>query len=161
LFHRFAKRHNFAETKFLTTMSKNKQSYKITDEQFLEIYRENKGNCSLTAKAIEARYSITYTRQAVYLRALNHPDEMYHILSLFDDQCEERLINFADDEGNTVSLRTRIYIHIRNKLAKRLKIKKYTAESSDESQEPEVYVDIDGKPFSFADDADNSWFMKT
>jgi len=46
-----------------------KQNYKLTDEEFDEIYRENFGLCALTAKAIEKKYGIKYSRQAVRQRA--------------------------------------------------------------------------------------------
>jgi len=46
-----------------------KQNYKLTDEEFDEIFRENFGLCALTAKAIEKKYGIKYSRQAVRQRA--------------------------------------------------------------------------------------------
>jgi hypothetical protein len=47
----------------------DKQNYKLTDEEFDRIYRENFGLCALTAKAIEMKYGIKYSRQAVRQRA--------------------------------------------------------------------------------------------
>ncbi len=46
-----------------------KQNYKLTDEEFDEIYKENFGLCALTAKAIEKKYDIKYSRQAVRERS--------------------------------------------------------------------------------------------
>jgi hypothetical protein len=46
-----------------------KQNYKLTDEEFDAIYRENFGLCALTAKAIQKQYGIKYSRQAVRERA--------------------------------------------------------------------------------------------
>jgi hypothetical protein len=47
---------------------------KITDEQFLEILAENGGLVSITARAIQKKYGIAYSRQAVHERAQKHPD---------------------------------------------------------------------------------------
>jgi hypothetical protein len=63
-----------------------KQNYKLTDAEFDEIYKENFGLCALTAKAIEKKYGIKYSRQAVRQRSEKYTqkekDEM--IDDLFD-----------------------------------------------------------------------------
>jgi len=51
-----------------------KHNYKLTDEEFLEILRLNSGLFSSTAKAIQRKYNIPYTRQAARDRARNHPE---------------------------------------------------------------------------------------
>jgi hypothetical protein len=56
-------------------MSSEKQNYKLTDEEFDAIYRENFGLCALTAKAIEKQYGIKYSRQAVRQRAEKYTEE--------------------------------------------------------------------------------------
>ena len=55
-----------------------KENYngKLTDEQFLEILMENEGMYSLTAKAIQKKYGIRFTRQSVRERAQNFAEEL-------------------------------------------------------------------------------------
>jgi hypothetical protein len=52
----------------------SKSNYKLTDEEFLKILKENCGMYGLTAVAIQKKYGIPYTRQAVRDRAQRHPD---------------------------------------------------------------------------------------
>ncbi len=63
-----------------------KQNYKLTDEEFDAIYRENFGLCALTAKAIEKQYGIKYSRQAVRERSKKYTqkDKDDMIDDLFD-----------------------------------------------------------------------------
>jgi hypothetical protein len=51
-----------------------KHNYKLTDAQFLEILSANGGLFGITAKAIQRKYKIAYSRQAVRERAQNHPE---------------------------------------------------------------------------------------
>jgi len=134
-------------------MENNKQSHKITDEQFLEALMESKGNCGLAAQIIQKKYNVTYSRQAVFLRAKNFNSDAFDILRLLDDHYEEYLIRFADDEVNNINLRTRIYIHLRNKVGKQ--IEKFEREMSKPKKRNQVYK-IGGKILSFEPGADNS-----
>ncbi len=52
---------------------------KLSDEAFLSILRENAGLFANTAKAIEEKYGINYSRQAVRQRALDHKDVLEDI----------------------------------------------------------------------------------
>jgi hypothetical protein len=56
-------------------MSDEKQNYKLTDEEFDEIYKENFGLCALTSRAIEKQYGIKYSRQAVRERSKKYTQQ--------------------------------------------------------------------------------------
>lgn len=53
-----------------------KQTHKLTDEQFLKALKKNKGRYGKTAKYIRQNYGIAYTRQAVRRRAKNFEGEL-------------------------------------------------------------------------------------
>jgi hypothetical protein len=57
-------------------MSKSKHNHKLSDEEFLGILRENGGLYGATAKAIQKKHKIPYSRQAVRERALKHPESL-------------------------------------------------------------------------------------
>jgi hypothetical protein len=88
---------------------------KITDEQFLETFYEQKGKYTGTAKALEKKYGVVYTRQAVYKRAKNFPKEAEQ---LREDSSTYKLLPFADDEGNDIRLRIRIHTMFADQLTK-------------------------------------------
>jgi hypothetical protein len=102
-------------------MDNNKQTYKITDEEFKEAYSICKGNCALTALYIQENYNISYSRQAVYKRAKNFPELVLQDMVLFTDSCHAGLLTFADDEKNDVRLRARIYTHLLDSVQKTLR----------------------------------------
>jgi hypothetical protein len=95
-----------------------KYNYKVTDKQFLETFFENDGNYTNTAKALKRKYGVKYTKQSVYERAKKFPKEVEQLCELREDFCEGGLLTFADDEGNDIRLRTRIYINIMNRLSR-------------------------------------------
>ena len=128
----------------------NKQTHKITDEQFKETYIENGGGCTKTAKAIEKKYGVTYTRQSVSERARNFPDLKEQALSFREEYSDNALLNFADDETVNIGQRIRIHINIANRLSKyRLLNLKLAAAKPAQEEEPEGIFEIDGKEFRF------------
>jgi hypothetical protein len=88
---------------------------KITDEQFLETYYEQNGKYTGTAKALEKKYGVVYTRQAVYKRAKSFPEEAGQ---LRENNRTCKLLPFADDEGNDLRLRLRIYTYLAEQLTR-------------------------------------------
>ncbi len=97
-------------------MSAEKKNYKLTDDEFDEIYRENFGLCALTAKAIEKKYGISYSRQAVRERAKKYTqtDKDAMIDDLFDvsisaiaahmqgEECPSSRLRAANSMINTI-----------------------------------------------------------
>jgi len=77
---------------------------KISDEAFLSILRENGGLYAVTAKAIEGKFGISYSRQAVRQRALDHPEEVADIEDEAKDIAEEGLISLMKDEDKKIKL---------------------------------------------------------
>jgi hypothetical protein len=132
-------------------MSNNKQSYKITDEQFTETFMENSGSYTETAKAIEKKYGIPYTRQAVFARAKNLPETVKEAIELSEELSDSALLKFAADENNDIRLRIRIHMHRQTLLSRyRLQNMKIEAVKSLQPQEePEVIVDLGDKNVLF------------
>jgi len=56
-----------------------KHNYKLTDEEFLDILRKNGGLFGPTAKAIQKKFKIAFSRQAVRERANKHPELLQEI----------------------------------------------------------------------------------
>ena len=77
---------------------------KISDEAFLSILRENGGLYAVTAKAIEAKFGINYSRQAVRQRALEHPEEIADIEDEAKDIAEEGLKTLMKDQDARIKL---------------------------------------------------------
>jgi hypothetical protein len=69
-----------------------KHNYKLTDEEFLEALHNNNGMYAQTAKAIEEKYGISYSRQAVRNRAQNFPEELKLIREHIVEICETELL---------------------------------------------------------------------
>ena len=128
-----------------------KQTHKISDEQFRESFIENDGNYTKTAKAIERKYGITYTRQSAFERALNFPDVVKQMLELREQRCEEALLGFAGDESNEIKLRTRILIDEASRISRyrMLNMRLEAAKPLQPPAEPEGYFEIGGKEFRF------------
>ena len=70
---------------------------RLTDDEFYNILRENNGLYSRTAKAIESRYQIDYTRQAVYDRASKQPEVLQEIREGRVDKAEQVHDDLLDD----------------------------------------------------------------
>lgn len=78
---------------------------KLSDVQFLSILRANGGLFSRTARAIEEKYKVTFSRQAVRERALKHPKELQDIEEEIIDVAEEGLQGMIRGSDNRVKLR--------------------------------------------------------
>jgi hypothetical protein len=132
-------------------MTNNKQSYKITDEQFTETFMENNGSYTGTAKAIERKYGIPYTRQAVFARAKNLPEEVKQAIELSEELSDSALLKFAADENNDIRLRIRIHMHRQTLLSRyRLQnMKTEAAKSLQQQEEPEFCIDLGDKKVLF------------
>lgn len=132
-------------------MSTNKQTHKITDDQFRETYLENHGSNAKTARAIEKKYGITYTRQSVQERALNFPDLRQRAIEMRLQHSEDALSDYADDDSLDKKSSIRIHTGIANRLSKfqLLYIKTEAAKSTQEPEPPEVCFEIDGKEITF------------
>ncbi len=96
----------------------NQPTHKLTDEEFLEAYIESKCSCSKTASYIMQHYNIYFTRQSVHRRAKKFPGARTQMMLLDLDQCDDKLLGFADDEKNDIRLRVRLYLHIQNTIHK-------------------------------------------
>jgi hypothetical protein len=66
-----------------------KKGYKLSDAEFWAMLRANGGLFSRTARAIEAKFQIPFTRQAVAERANNNPELLADI--------EEEVIDIAEE----------------------------------------------------------------
>jgi hypothetical protein len=69
-----------------------KHNYKLTDEEFLTALRDNNGMYAPTARAIEEKYGISYSRQAVRDRAQGFPEELKLIREHIVEICETELL---------------------------------------------------------------------
>ena len=67
------------------------KTHKLTDEEFWSILRDNGGIYSRTARAIQRKYGVSYTRQSVYERAKAKPDLLEDIVEEAIDIAEEAL----------------------------------------------------------------------
>jgi len=128
-------------------MDKNKQTHKLTDEQFLEALREYNGIFVLVAKGIEAKYGITYTRHAVSQRAYNFMDELREIRGAIVDYSEGRLIKCINDDTD-IKLSVKVAQYMLNNLGKD---RGYGKNGVDRilHQQPEQVYDLDGEIIRF------------
>jgi len=82
-----------------------KKVRKLSDKQFLAIYRANGGLSSRTARAIEAKYGFSYTRQSVETRAKKFPAEVLDIQEENVDVAEETLMEIMRGKDRKTALR--------------------------------------------------------
>jgi hypothetical protein len=77
-----------------------KYNNKLTDNEFFTILCENGGQYSLTAKAIQQRFGISYTRQAVFERAQKFADQLETLSELDIDIAQNNVSKFLlmDDD---------------------------------------------------------------
>lgn len=78
---------------------------KISDEQFLSILRENGGLLSMTARAIQERFGVKYTRQAVKDRCVKFHDELQDIYEENLDVAEDGLRTLMQTKNENVRMR--------------------------------------------------------
>jgi hypothetical protein len=72
-------------------MNAQQLTYKLNDEQFWSALRENGGLFARTARYIQKRYGIPFSRQAVSKRANTRPGELEDIIEESLDVAEEAL----------------------------------------------------------------------
>lgn len=77
----------------------------LTDEEFFSILRINLGLYARTAFAIEQKYNIKYSRQAVRDRALNNPEELLDIKEQNIDVAEDGLFTLIRSKNERVRFR--------------------------------------------------------
>jgi hypothetical protein len=104
---------------------------KLTDEAFLSILRENGGLYAVTAKAISETYAVTYTRQAVRQRALEHPEELKDIEEEMADIAEEGLQSLMKDQDPRIKIDA-IKFYLKTKGKKRGYVERTEIEHSGE-----------------------------
>ncbi len=121
------------------------QTHKLTDEQFVAIYTENGGLPSKTAKAIEAKYKIKFSRQAVRERAKKFPDIVFECRDELVEMAEDNLRHLLNCDDLEVKRKTTIYVL--NTLGRASGYGKTTV--THEPAKPEEYFEIDGKKFIF------------
>lgn len=83
---------------------------KISDEQFLSILRDNAGLFANTAKAIENQLGITYSRQAVRQRALEHPDELADIEEMSLDIAENAMNALMKSDSEDIKFKSSQFV---------------------------------------------------
>lgn len=91
---------------------------KLTKRQFLSILRENGGIYAQTARAIQTKYKIAYTRQSVRVRAMKYPDIESDISEENVDEAETYLMKLCK-KADTDAVRLRaldIYLRSKGKL---------------------------------------------
>jgi hypothetical protein len=98
-------------------MKKSRHNYKLSDEEFLNILQENGGLFSATAKAIQRKYKLRYSRQAVRERAQKHPE---FLKELEEENIEKAHLTILDlmKQGKDLNIRfkaARFYVQTKGK----------------------------------------------
>lgn len=76
------------------------KSRKVTQDEFFAILRENGGLYARTARAIESKFGVSYTRQAVKQRAERKPEVLQDIIEQNIDVAEEGLLTLMRTARN-------------------------------------------------------------
>jgi len=80
-------------------------NYKLSDAEFWAILRENGGLYARTARAIQSRYGINYTRQAVKSKAESNPELLEDIKEEAVDLAEEVVVGIMLKGRNAEKLK--------------------------------------------------------
>lgn len=83
---------------------------KLDENQFWQILDANGGNFGATAKAIEKRFKISYSRQAVRQRALSKPDELNDIVESRLDDAESVMFDLLDSDDKRIKFEAARFI---------------------------------------------------
>lgn len=102
---------------------------KISDEFFLAVLRSNGGLYAKTAKDIEEKYGIQYTRQAVRQRAAEHPEVFADIEEEVADMAEGGLQALMQDPDPKIRLDA-IRFYLKTKAKRRGYIERQEIEHS-------------------------------
>jgi hypothetical protein len=97
------------------TQETEKYNYKLTEEQFHTILRENKYIPSRTARAIRQRYNITISRQAVRLRAMKYAEEKRQYKEEILDMVEGAIFD-ALEQDKDLKLKYRAALYLDKKM---------------------------------------------
>ena len=93
-----------------------KKVRKISDKQFLAVYRANGGLSSRTARMITEKFGFPYSRQAVDQRAKKFTAEVLDIQEENLDVAEETIINIMRSNDKKTALRAAdIYLKAKGK----------------------------------------------
>lgn len=87
---------------------------KLSDKEFWAILRKNAGLYARTARAIEKEFGISYSRQAVKLRAESRPEMLTDILEESVDIAEEGLHDLMRNTLPNVRLKA-IELYLKSK----------------------------------------------
>jgi len=119
---------------------------KVTDEQFIETLTENDGMFALTAKAIQKKYNVSYTRQAVYQRAQNFAEELATMDEELIDTADKNIRKFLNNDADP-ERQFKMTIYVLNNRGAARGYGKYAKPNL--PAEPEGYFEIGGKEFRF------------
>jgi len=95
-----------------------KKKRKISDLEFLTVLRENGGLFARTAKAIQTKFGISYSRQAVRDRAMKFHTELNDIEEENVDTAEEGLFLLIKNPDPRIQFKA-IEFYLKNKAKKR------------------------------------------
>src|SRR5579862_1928035 len=120
-------------------------NYKLSDEEFLIVLKENSWLYGPTARAIQQKYGISFSRQAVRERALKFPDSDKEMREEVIDLAEDALISTIKQNDNP-ALRLKAAIYVLNNTGKG---RGYGAIPKPSTENPEQVFEIAGKEFRF------------
>ena len=89
----------------------NRKGAKITENEFWEALELNNGLFAQTARYIEQRYKVKYSRCAAKTRADREPERYEQIRSAVGDKAEKNLQDLMDAQNEAVRLKaTEFYL---------------------------------------------------
>lgn len=123
---------------------------KVTHDQFFAILRENAGLFSRTARAIQKKFKVTYTRQAVQERAHKHPDILADIDEENLDIAEDGLKSMIEEKNRSKFIRLdAIKFFLKYKGRKRGYIEKSEVDTNlNVKKSQQIFISQDGKRIS-------------
>jgi len=83
---------------------------RLTDDEFFMMLRANAGLFSRTAKAIQEKYQMEYTRQAVYDRASKRPELLQDIRDENIDIAEAGINDLAVSDNDDIKFKACTFI---------------------------------------------------
>ena len=87
-------------------------NHKITEEEFRRILFENKGRYAKTAAAIMEKHCLSYSRQAVRIRAAKYAEELAEFIAEARETAENTVLEMMQpDNPGMVRLKAAIYVH--------------------------------------------------
>jgi len=95
-----------------------KPCYKLTDEEFLAVLEENNGLYAQTARAIQRKYGIPFTRQSVRERAITYSNEKFNIQESVIEEAKGTIYE-AVKQNENLKLKYKAASFLLNKLKSR------------------------------------------